>query len=147
MTDFTIPTGKTRRNATSIDQLMNESMKRKLNRIVAVADRESRKLSQKERERREAIAETIDEWLGFLDENEEVETLKAFFIQIELLASAKNRRRIAGHPLRPQEGVEEVVAAELARRAAERGRAQCEKEAAAKATDAAAETDTTTVAD
>ncbi|TCP58397.1 hypothetical protein EV663_1298 [Rhodovulum bhavnagarense] len=147
MTDISIPTGKTRRNATSIDQLMNDSMQRAVTRIVAAADRESRKLSKKERERREAVAETIDEWLQFLDETGDEETLKAFFIQIELLASAKNRRRIAGHPLRPQEGVEDVVAKELDRRAAERDCAQREKEAAAKATNAAAKTDETAAAE
>jgi len=137
MAHITIPKGTNRRGSTDIAALMSSDMEKVLNRILLAADKESRKLSKKERERREAIAETIDDWLGFLAEDGDEETLTAFFIQLELLASSKNRRRIAGHPLRPQ-AANPVVEKELDRREAERERARQDREAAAEAAEAAA---------
>ncbi|MGB8621612.1 MAG: hypothetical protein WCD16_02225, partial [Paracoccaceae bacterium] len=66
---------------------------------------------------RAAIADTIEDWLDWLAE-EEPRAVEDFYVQIELLATSALRKRIAKHALRP-EGAEERVQAELDKRAAQ----------------------------
>ncbi|QCO57835.1 hypothetical protein EOK75_19430 (plasmid) [Pseudorhodobacter turbinis] len=60
---------------------------------------------------RKAIADTIEEWVAFLSEND-AEAAADFYYEISMLATAGNRRRIAKHATMP-EGVFERVEDDL----------------------------------
>jgi hypothetical protein len=91
------------------------SLRNTLNKQVKKADNE-------ERLRSKAINATMPEFIAAMDDD----VLAPFFFGLEWLATAANRRRIAGHPLRPEivdemheeADAEEAIAAEEEERAA-----------------------------
>lgn len=130
-----LPTKRPKRNRAVMDAAAAQSlqMQRAMERIAKVATGLGRKDEETQRQARTAITETVEIWLSWLSEADP-EVVEDFYTELEVLASAGNRRRIAKHAFRPV-GVDERVASELARIEAAR---LAEAEAAAAAAEAAA---------
>ncbi|MBS1303254.1 hypothetical protein, partial [Loktanella sp. SALINAS62] len=60
--------------------------------------RDFKKSDTKDRMTKKAINDTMDDFIAAMDE----ELLAPFFFSLERLATSANRRRIAGHSLRPE---------------------------------------------
>jgi hypothetical protein len=123
----TLPT-KTRRGRKSggAAAIQSKQMQKAMERITIIASQAGRKDEAVQRNARLAIAETIEVWLEWLSE-EDPQAVEDFYTELEVLASAAHRRRIAKHALRP-EGVDERVERELARIEAEREKEKAEAE-------------------
>ncbi len=106
----------------NISPALMQAMEKSNARIAAVADKEARKNDKVQREARMAIAETFDEWLEWMAE-EDPSQIEDLFIQLGCLANAPNRRRLFKHTQMP-EGVSEQVQDELDRAKAEAERAE-----------------------
>lgn len=106
-------TAKTARKSRP-DILQSPQMLRAVQRVAVVADKAGRRDEATQRQARAAIADTIEGWLDWLAE-EDPQAVEDFYVEIELLATAALRKRIAKHALRP-EGVEDRVQLELEKR-------------------------------
>jgi hypothetical protein len=90
---------------------MSAAMKAAMFKVANVAANMSRKDEATQQAARKAIADTIEEWIAFLTENDP-EAVEDFYYEISMLATAGNRRRIAKHATMP-EGVFERVEDDL----------------------------------
>ncbi len=92
----------------SADDLKTEAALRSFGVFAKQIGQATTKATKVDLARRTAIADTITAWLESLDEAKRAE----FFRGIEAAASGPNRRKIAGHPLRPA-GLDEQTALAL----------------------------------
>ncbi len=104
---------KRSRKARSISPSQSKQLERAMDRVARVASIVGRKDEVAQRNARLAIADTVEDWLDWLAE-EDPQAAEDFYVELEILASASNRRRIQKHALRP-DGVDERVERELSR--------------------------------
>ena len=89
------------------DVPMSAAMQAAMFKVANVAANLSRKDEAAQQAARKAIADTIEEWIAFLTENEP-EAVDQFYYEVCMMASAGNRRRISKHALMPAGIVEQV---------------------------------------
>jgi hypothetical protein len=106
---FRKPVKATRKNSAAAT--MSPAMQAAMFKVANVAANMSRKDEATQQAARKAIADTIEDWIGFLAENEP-EAVEDFYYEVCMLATAGNRRRIAKHTPMP-EGVFERVEDDL----------------------------------
>lgn len=119
------PAKSTRKNRTAIP--MSPAMQAAMFKVANVAANVSRK-DAAQRAARQAIADTVAEWIGWLNEDHP-DAVEEFYYEICMLATAGNRNRIAKHSLMPEgllDRVEEDLKAqkEEAEREAAKARAK-----------------------
>jgi hypothetical protein len=90
---------------------MSAAMQAAMFKVANVAANMSKKDEATQQAARKAIADTIEEWVAFLTENDP-EAVGDFYYEICMLATAGNRRRIAKHATMP-EGIFERVEDDL----------------------------------
>jgi hypothetical protein len=93
---------------------IDERMAKARNNYEALAGKLARDAEAKAAARRKAIGDTIELWF----EGRTEEQRAAFFAEIEAAASARNRKIIATHPMRPEMTAMVAAAAEAAAEAA-----------------------------
>ena len=103
------PVKATRKNRN--DVVTSAAMQAAVFKVMNVAANMSRKDEATQQAARKAIADTIEDWIAFLTENDP-EAVEEFYYEICMLATAGNRRRIAKHAPMP-EGVFERVEDDL----------------------------------
>jgi hypothetical protein len=86
---------------------MSAAMQAAMFKVANVAANLSRKDEAAQQAARKAIADTIEQWIAVLTENEP-EAVDQFYYEVCTLASVGNRRRIAKHALMPAGIVEQV---------------------------------------
>lgn len=86
---------------------MSAAMQAAMFKVANVAANLSRKDEAAQQAARKAIADTIEEWISFLTENEP-EAVDQFYYEVCMMASVGNRRRISKHALMPAGIVEQV---------------------------------------
>ena len=96
--------------------------------VANVAANLSRKDEAAQQAARKAIADTIEEWIAFLTENDP-EAVDQFYYEVCMMASASNRRRISKHALMPA-GIVEKVEDDLKSQKEEAERAAAKKQTA-----------------
>lgn len=111
----------------------SEQLEKAMQRVAAISQKSGARVEKTQREARAAIAETINLWLDWL-EDENPEQMPEFFAQIAILATAANRSKIGKHVMMPA-GLMDEVEAIIAKQ-------QEEQEAAEQAEAAKAETAT-----
>ncbi len=84
--------------APTADDLRSDATERAFATLLRSVGRQTTKANKQDLERRKALGDTIGLWLETLDEEQRI----AFFLTIESVATATNRRKIATHPLRPK---------------------------------------------
>ena len=89
------------------DVPMSAAMQAAMFKVANVAANLSRKDEAAQQAARKAIADTIEEWIAFLTENDP-EAVDQFYYEVCMMASAGNRRRISKHALMPAGIVEQV---------------------------------------
>ena len=90
------------------EDLRTTATDRAFNAFARAVSKETTKANEMEMERRKAFGATMNAWIETLDEDQRA----GFFRSIEAVATAANARKIATHPLRPEELDDEVEAAE-----------------------------------
>ena len=90
---------------------MSAAMQAAMFKVANVAANMFKKDEATQQAARKAIADTIEEWVAFLTENDP-EAVEDFYFEICMLATAGNRRRIAKHATMP-EGIFERVEDDL----------------------------------
>ncbi|WP_439109690.1 hypothetical protein [Lentibacter sp.] len=95
----TKPAKSTRKNRTAIP--MSQAMEAAMFKVASVAANVSRKDEATQRAARQAIADTVAEWIHWLNENHP-EAVHEFYYEICMLATSGNRNRIAKHSLMPE---------------------------------------------
>ena len=88
------PVKATRKNRTEV--VTSAAMQAAVFKVMNVAANMSRKDEATQQAARKAIADTIEDWIAFLTENDP-EAVEDFYYEICMLATAGNRRRIAKH--------------------------------------------------
>ncbi|CUH88878.1 hypothetical protein PH5382_02822 [Phaeobacter sp. CECT 5382] len=106
---FRKPVKSTRKNRAAAP--MTPALQAAVFQVANVAANMSRKDEATQQAARKAIAETIEDWIGFLAEDQP-EVVEVFYYEVCMLATAGNRRRIAKHSPMP-EGVFERVEDDL----------------------------------
>lgn len=76
----------------------DEQVHRAVARVGTLMAKRARKLDRIAQQRRAALAETVEPWLEGLDETERTR----IFAELEGVASARARRILEEHPLRPK---------------------------------------------
>lgn len=94
---FTVP---------SLDMMKNEATSKAFDTFLRAAGKQTVKLTKAEVERQKAFGATMTDFLKSLDEEARV----GFFLAFEAVASGPNRRKIATHPLRPNELIDNILA-------------------------------------
>ncbi|HBB82699.1 MAG TPA: hypothetical protein DC031_05370 [Sulfitobacter sp.] len=110
---------------------MSAAMQAAMFKVANVAANLSRKDEAAQQAARKAIADTIEEWIAFLTENEP-EAVDQFYYEVCMMASAGNRRRISKHALMPA-GIVEQVEDDLKKQKEEAERAAAKERAVEKA--------------
>ena len=105
---------------------MSAAMQAAMFKVANVAANLSRKDEAAQQAARKAIADTIEEWIAFLTENEP-EAVDQFYYEVCMMASAGNRRRISKHALMPA-GIVEKVEDDLKSQKEEAERAAAKKQ-------------------
>ena len=108
------------------DVPMSAAMQAAMFKVANVAANLSRKDEAAQQAARKAIADTIEEWITFLTENEP-EAVDQFYYEVCILASAGNRRRISKHALMPA-GIVEQVEGDMQKQKEEAERAAAKKQ-------------------
>tara|TARA_R110000850_G_scaffold84606_6_gene181700 strand:+ start:532 stop:954 length:423 start_codon:yes stop_codon:yes gene_type:complete len=116
------------------DVPMSAAMQAAMFKVANVAANLSRKDEAAQQAARKAIADTIEEWIAFLTENEP-EAVDQFYYEVCMMASAGNRRRISKHALMPA-GIVEQVEDDLKSQKEEAERAAAKERAVEKAKEA-----------
>ena len=116
------------------DVPMSAAMQAAMFKVANVAANFSRKDEAAQQAARKAIADTIEEWIAFLTENEP-EAVDQFYYEVCMMASAGNRRRISKHALMPA-GIVEQVEDDLKSQKEEAERAAAKERAVEKAKEA-----------
>ncbi len=93
------PVKSSRKNRTAIP--MSPAMQAAMFKVANVAANVSRKDEAAQRAARQAIADTVAEWITWLNEDHP-ESVEEFYYEICMLATAGNRNRIAKHSLMPE---------------------------------------------
>ncbi|WP_458792288.1 hypothetical protein [Yoonia sp. MH D7] len=127
------PVKATRKNRNEVP--MSAAMKAAMFKVANVAANMSRKDEATQQAARKAIADTIEKWIAFLSEND-AEAVEDFYYEINMLATAGNRRRIAKHATMP-EGVFERVEGDLREQKEEAEREAAKAQAKDKGDDSA----------
>ena len=99
------PVKASRKSSTAVT--MSPAFAAAMFKVANVAANMSRKDEAAQQAARKAIADTIEEWIGFLADNEP-EAVEDFYYEVCMLATAGNRRRIAKHALMPEGVIERV---------------------------------------
>ena len=105
---------------------MSAAMQAAMFKVANVAANLSRKDEAAQQAARKAIADTIEEWIAFLTENDP-EAVDQFYYEVCMMASAGNRRRISKHALMPA-GIVEKVEDDLKSQKEEAERAAAKKQ-------------------
>mgnify|MGYP003678751277 FL=1 len=105
---------------------MSAAMQAAMFKVANVAANLSRKDEAAQQAARKAIADTIEEWIAFLTENDP-EAVDQFYYEVCMMASASNRRRISKHALMPA-GIVEKVEDDLKSQKEEAERAAAKKQ-------------------
>ena len=105
---------------------MSAAMQAAMFKVANVAANLSRKDEAAQQAARKAIADTIEEWIAFLTENDP-EAVDQFYYEVCMMASAGNRRRISKHALMPA-GIAEQVEDDLKSQKEEAERAAAKKQ-------------------
>ena len=116
------------------DVPMSAAMQAAMFKVANVAANLSRKDEAAQQAARKAIADTIEEWIAFLTENDP-EAVDQFYYEVCMMASAGNRRRISKHALMPA-GIVEQVEDDLKSQKEEAERAAAKERAVEKAKEA-----------
>lgn len=131
----TIPTKKNRKSSKEVASPMSPELLRSIEtanaRIANVAGKVARKNDKIQREARQAIADTLDDWIAWMAD-EDPPRVEEFLFEIGCIASASNRRRLLKHAQMPEgvsERVEEQV--EAMKEAEEQERAEAKTTSAA----------------
>ncbi|NVO25718.1 hypothetical protein [Donghicola mangrovi] len=87
------------------EMLKTDATTRAFNTFLKSAGKATVKLTKAEIERQKAFGETMNSFLKELDD----EARAGFFIAFEKVASGPNKRRIAGHPQRPNALIDAIL--------------------------------------